>query len=91
MNAHSVGKMLRRRGEQAGCTGPVNPHSFRHGYARSFLLTGGDLGILSKILRHSSVAVTMECYAVLTTDELQEKHAEHSPIARLESGENDEQ
>jgi integrase/recombinase XerD len=86
MDAHSVGKMLKRRGEQAGCTGPVNPHSFRHGFARSFLLAGGDLGILSKILGHSNVAVTMEYYLVFTADELQEQHAQHSPISRLESG-----
>jgi site-specific recombinase XerD len=84
VNAHTVGKMLKRRGEQAGCSGPVNPHAFRHGFARSYLSAGGDLGTLLHILGHSSVAVTVEYYAVFTTDELQRQHAKHSPVGRLE-------
>jgi site-specific recombinase XerD len=88
MNAHSVGKMLKRRGKQAGCSGPVNAHSFRHGFARSYLTNGGDLGTLSKILGHSSVAVTVEYYAVFNADELQRQHDKYSPIKKLGGGEN---
>lgn len=88
MTVHSVGKMLKRRGKRAGCKGPVNAHSFRHGFARSYLTSGGDLGTLSSILGHSSVAITVEYYAVFTADELQRQHAKHSPISRLENGEN---
>jgi site-specific recombinase XerD len=83
-----VAKMLKRRGE--GCEGPVNPHAFRHGFARYFLLSGGDLGTLSDILGHSDVSVTKRFYGIFTVDELQEKHDEHSPLARLEACENGE-
>jgi len=90
MSAHTVGKMLKRRGERAGCEGPVNAHSFRHGFARSYLTAGGDLGTLSNILGHSSVAVTVEYYAIFNADELQRQHAKFSPVAKLESCENDD-
>jgi site-specific recombinase XerD len=89
MSAHTVGKMLKRRGDQAGCSGPVNAHSFRHGFARSYLTAGGDLGTLSNILGHSSVAVTVEYYAIFNADELQRQHAKFSPLAKLEGGENE--
>jgi len=88
MNAHSVGKMLKRRGERAGCEGPVNAHSFRHGFARSYLTAGGDLGTLSNILGHSGVAVTVEYYAIFNTDELQRQHDKYSPVAKLEGCKN---
>jgi len=90
MNAHSVGKMLKRRGERAGCKGPVNAHAFRHGFARSYLTSGGDLGTLSNILGHSSVAVTVEYYAVFNADELQRQHDKFSPVTRLEGCKNGE-
>ncbi|MBN1975960.1 MAG: tyrosine-type recombinase/integrase [Anaerolineae bacterium] len=84
-----VYNMLVARGEQAGCKGPVNPHAFRHAFARAYLTRGGDLGTLSNILGHSSVAVTVEYYAVFNVDELQRQHARYSPIAGLEVGRND--
>lgn len=90
MSAHSVGKMLKRRGEQAGCEGPTNPHAFRHAFAEAFLTSGGDLATLARILGHSGVAVTAEYYAVFTVDELQRQHAKYSPISNLEAGENDD-
>jgi site-specific recombinase XerD len=90
MDAHSVGKMLKRRGKQAGCKGPINPHSFRHGFARHFLSSKGNLAILSRILGHSSVAVTVDFYGVFTVDELQAQHDQFSPIANLESSKNDD-
>lgn len=58
-------------------------HSFRHAFARDFLMDGGDLGSLADLLGHSSVLVTKEFYGVFTMQELQEKHAQHSPVAQL--------
>ncbi len=80
--------MLKDRGKLAGCTGPVNPHAFRHGFARFYLLSGGDLGTLADILGHSTVEVTKSYYGIFTVDELQRKHAQHSPIAKLEGCKN---
>jgi site-specific recombinase XerD len=78
-----VWQMLQRRAERAGVEGAVNPHAFRHGFARFYLLDGGDLGTLADILGHSSVEVTKAYYGVFTFQELQEKHRRHSPIAKM--------
>jgi integrase/recombinase XerD len=82
--------MLKGRGKRAGCTGPVNPHAFRHGFARFYLLSGGDLGTLADILGHSTVEVTKSYYGIFTVDELQRKHAQHSPVGKLEGCKNGE-
>jgi len=78
-----VWQMLQRRAERAGVEGASNPHAFRHGFARFYLLDGGDLGTLADILGHSSVEVTKAYYGVFTFQELQEKHRRHSPIAKM--------
>ena len=79
----AVARMLARRGERAGIEGKVNPHSFRHAFARDYLMSGGDLASLSDLLGHSDVQVTKMFYGVLTGEELRHKHAQHSPVKRL--------
>jgi len=86
LTVSGVYHMLKGRGASAGCSGPVNTHAFRHGFARFYLMSGGDLGTLADILGHSTVAVTKEYHGIFTTDELQRKHDQHSPINRLEEG-----
>lgn len=83
MTTRGVSQMLDRRAREAGIQGPVNPHSFRHAFARDFLLDGGDLGTLADLMGHSSVLVTKDFYGVFTVQELQQKHAEHSPVMQL--------
>jgi integrase/recombinase XerD len=89
LSRSAVQQMLKRRAKQAGITGRVNPHAFRHAFAREFLLNGGDLGTLSDLMGHSSVEVTKAFYAIFTIDELKEKHRRHSPVARLLGGNDD--
>lgn len=89
MSAHGLDRMLQRRAAGAGIEGPVNPHSFRHGFARDYLMHGGDLASLADLMGHSSVTVTRDYYAVFAVQELQQKHAQHSPIAQLFEGEGD--
>ena len=71
--------MLRLK-ERAGVKGRVNPHSFRHGFAREYLRNGGDLATLSRLLGHSSPAITIENYAVYADKELAAAHRKFSPI-----------
>lgn len=79
-----VREMLKRLKRKAGVKGPVNPHSFRHGFAREYLSNGGNLASLADTLGHSNVNVTWQAYAVFTTDELKAAHGRYSPVARLE-------
>jgi site-specific recombinase XerD len=66
MTTNGVHQILTRRGEEAGCTGPVNPHAFRHGFARQFLIDGGDLASLSQLLGHADSKITTDYYAIFT-------------------------
>ncbi len=76
--------MLNRRGKRAGVKGKVNPHAFRHGFAREYILNGGDLASASEIMGHSSLAVTKDFYAMFSIEELREKHDAFSPLGNLE-------
>lgn len=79
-----VREMLKRLKRKAGVKGPVNPHSFRHGFAREYLSNGGNLASLADTLGHSNVNVTWQAYAIFTTDELKAAHERYSPVACLE-------
>ena len=60
----------------------VHPHQLRNNFARHFLLNGGDLYTLSRILGHSSVKVTEQAYLDLTTEEISKKYQHHSPLSK---------
>lgn len=83
LTTEGVRQVLKRLKARAGVTGPVNPHAFRHGFAREYLLNGGDLATLADLLGHSDVQVTWQHYAIFRTAELAAKHEKHSPIARM--------
>jgi len=52
-------QLIDRLGEWADIEGVrCSPHTFRHTFAKLFMQNGGDIYKLSKLLRHSSVAVT---------------------------------
>jgi integrase/recombinase XerD len=86
LKPNGVGQMLQRRAKRAGCEGPTNPHSFRHAFARHFLLDGGDLGTLSDLLGHESVEITKKWYGVFLVEELKAKHQEHSRVKSILGG-----
>lgn len=69
--------------KRAGVKGRVNPHSFRHAYAREYLRNGGDLSTLSRLMGHSDSLVTSWYYGVFTAAELAEMHRKHSPVNEL--------
>jgi integrase/recombinase XerD len=70
--------------KKAGVAGRVNPHSFRHAFAREYLKNGGDVSILPTLMGHSDVNTTRDFYAVFKTDELADLHLKYSPIDHLD-------
>jgi integrase/recombinase XerD len=80
LTIHSFEKQLKQAGEQAGLN--VHPHQLRNNFARQFLLNGGDIYTLSRILGHSSVTVTEQAYMDLTREEIAKKYQQHSPLAK---------
>ncbi|MEI2692656.1 MAG: tyrosine-type recombinase/integrase [Anaerolineae bacterium] len=83
LDTQAVREVLRRLAATAKTTGAVNPHSFRHGFAREFIISGGDMGTLADILGHADIQTTWESYAIFKLAELQAKHEQHSPIAKM--------
>jgi integrase len=51
----------------------ISPHVLRHSFGWRWLKGGGDIYTLSKILGHSSVAVTEKHYAHLLKEDLRAK------------------
>lgn len=78
-----IHQILKRLKARAGITGRVNPHSFRHGFAREYLKSGGDEVTLAHLLGHAKVTTTHEFYALFNTRELGEFHAKHTPINKV--------
>lgn len=56
------GKMLRRAAVRAGIPN-LTPHTLRHTFGTRFIVAGGDIYLLSKVLGHASVQVTQAHYA----------------------------
>jgi len=63
------GKELRRYCTRAEVK-PFGPHTLRHTFATRYLRGGGNVYTLSKILGHSSVAITERHYAHLLKEDL---------------------
>jgi len=78
-----VYQILKRLKRKAGVTDRANPHSFRHNFARQYLLSGGDIVTLAKILNHKDVNMTAEYYAIFDGKELSQLQNEHSPLLKM--------
>jgi site-specific recombinase XerD len=83
LSTQGVREVFRRMKAKVGVTGPINPHAWRHAFAREYLKNGGDLASLADYMGHADVSVTHASYAIFRTEELQTKHTQHSPLARL--------
>jgi len=80
MSCGQVYRLIKRYGRKAGIEGVrCSPHTFRHTFAKNFLVHGGDLFTLQKILGHSSLYV-VRMYVELTPEEVQVRHRRYSPV-----------
>ena len=61
----------------------VTPHTLRNNFAKRFLMAGGDIYTLSRILGHSSVTVTEKAYLDLTDKDIKKNYQRYSPLAQL--------
>lgn len=77
---YQIWKRLKKRSKVIG---RVNPHSFRHRFAREFILNGGDIATLAKMLGNS-IRVASLYYAVFDEDELRDMHDKFNAIDSLE-------
>jgi len=78
-----IQQMLRRCGKRAGISGVrCSPHTFRHTFARSYLINGGDIFSLQKILGHTSLA-SVRIYLNLFGTDIKKQHQKYSPADTL--------
>lgn len=83
LTVSGVQQIFTRLKIKAGIHGRVNPHSFRHAFAREYLLAGGDLSTLSRLMGHRDISTTAAFYAVFTDVELAGQHDQFSQIRHL--------
>jgi len=83
LTVYGVNQLLTQLKERGGAEGRCNPHAFRHGFAREYLMNGRDLATLSDLMGHESVQTTRDFYAVFKRDELRRKHNEFSAVATM--------
>ena len=73
---------LRMYAKRANLEG-VHPHMFRNNFAKRYLMSGGNIFALSRILGHYDVTVTEKAYLDLDTTDLKKQYSGHSPLANM--------
>jgi integrase/recombinase XerC/integrase/recombinase XerD len=81
MTRGSLSSVLYRLKKSSGVE-RVHAHLFRHTFAVKYLMNGGDVMTLQRILGHESLEVTKR-YLNLTTAQVQLKYDSFSPVDRL--------
>jgi integrase/recombinase XerD len=82
LDARGIQQVVRRLKTRIGVVGRLSSHSLRHTFARSYLLNGGDVFSLQRILGHTTLDMVKR-YVALADVDLVTRHAEASPADRL--------
>lgn len=61
----------------------VSPHTFRHTFAKFYIMNGGDAFSLQKILGHTTVEMVQTYVSLFGTD-ISKQHRKYSPLERLD-------
>ena len=81
--ASNIEKNFKKYSKRAKLEHDITPHQLRNNFAKRFLLSGGDIYVLSKILGHSSVEVTQKAYLDVTNEELRKAYIHFSPLEEI--------
>jgi len=82
LTLHGIQQLLERLKDRVGVTGRCSPHTFRHTFARSYLVNGGDVFTLQRILGHTSLEMVRR-YVALSDTDVANRHRAASPADRL--------
>ena len=77
----SVNKIIQRLAKRAGIP-RLHAHLLRHTFAVRYLINGGDVFTLQKILGHTTLEMTRK-YVTLASGDVKEKHRQYSPVDNL--------
>lgn len=79
-------QIMERLKRRAGLNGErCNLHSFRHFFAKEYLMNGGDMASLKDLMGHCDISITEEAYVCFTKRDLREKFAKHAPTLAFDS------
>jgi len=79
-----VEQVVRRALRRGGYRPPkAGPHMLRHTFGRHYIMAGGDVFSLQRIMGHQNVKTTM-LYVHLNDSDLQVQHAKYSPLRSLD-------
>ena len=62
----------------------ITPHLLRNNFAKRYLINGGDLATLSRLLGHANVEITSQIYLDFADKEVMQKYRQHSPLENLD-------
>ena len=83
MTRSGVEQTVRKALRIAGFHPPkAGPHMLRHTFGRHYIMAGGDVVSLQRILGHADISTTM-LYIHLSADDLEEQHRRFSPMRNL--------
>ncbi|NWQ40398.1 tyrosine-type recombinase/integrase [Bacillus sp. EB106-08-02-XG196] len=60
----------------------LHPHMFRHTFARNYVLNGGDIFTLQRILDHAEIETTRK-YVQMDNEHIREQHNKFSPVRNI--------
>ncbi|WP_346913399.1 tyrosine-type recombinase/integrase [Clostridium sp.] len=83
LDIRSLEKNFRQYGQRISIS--LHPHQLRNNFAKRFLMAGGNIYTLSKILGHSSVTVTEKAYLDLTDADIKQSYQSFSPLSGIKS------
>jgi integrase/recombinase XerD len=80
MKKRGLQAIISRIGKKAGITDVrCSAHTFRHAFARQFLLNGGNIFTLQALLGHRSLEV-VKIYVNFMEGDIAEQHRKYSPV-----------
>ena len=82
-NIMNFEKNLKKYCIRANLAESITCHQIRNNFSKRFLLSGGDIFILSKILGHSDVRVTQEAYLDVTDEDIRKSYVKFSPLENM--------
>jgi integrase/recombinase XerD len=62
----------------------ISPHRFRDYFCTNYLLNGGDLFSLQRIVAHADIKTT-QGYVKVSEDAMRDSHTQYSPLSRLKT------
>ena len=80
----TIQSMFKRLKLNTGLKGErISSHTWRHTFAKNYLLNGGDVFSLQKIMGHSDISTTRK-YLNLNENEIKQQHDKFNPLDNLD-------